>query len=390
MTLKENHMRLIVFAILVLILTETGHQMYSLAVSPAYTTAYQGARIRFAGVQHGEFAERRKFGTTEGLWDTTFKYDLDKRGGGLPPVAGELTACFVPSETLAEQKTEFDSGADISEWLIDATAITNPIHEYEWESDSLSYRMEEWQLKWFFSISSEPTGGEIPTYYGRNSLKDLKVWFELDLTPVWYFEGTDTAYFCVATMRISDLTIGGRHYDNYEKTKNKECRTIPMSEAGGSILPIYYGLFGTSPAEKDASEYQGKKLNPDLFRDKVYTYFTLDDFGVNTFWTLTGRTWLADVVTVAVDVHVFVIGEWTVKEIQELEDYEEWGRQAKMGGSGVLGLQAWDWLTKSKQGRFTLLMIIIVVIIVLLAITVGPVLLYSLGTKRGKSMGMRR
>jgi len=129
-------------------------------------------------------------------------------------------------------------------------------------------------------------------------------------------------------------------------------RVTPQSES--SILPIYYAGFGESRAEQHVHSYKGKELNPDLFTDKVYSYFTLNDFGVSGWWDW-GWFWKADVVTIGLDVDVFVIGEWKVKDIQDIPD--EYGRSAKAGGEG-LGLNALVWgFLSSPEGRMWLLIL---------------------------------
>lgn len=322
-------------------------------------------------------------------------WDQDEKGSGTPPIAGEMTSVFVPSETVGKQTSTFGTtGASISEWLLDAQNIRNPVEVYEWDIEesadsTLHYRMEEWQLKWFFSISSEPTDDELPFLdlidSKRNALTDVQVWFEFDLSPIWYFENMTNAYFCIATIRLSDFQLGGKlGGTDYEDDFNPECRVLPMSP--NTPLGIYYGLYGTSvnSAEKVVHDYEGRKLNPALFTDKVYAYFTLQDFGMNAWREYLQYKYRADVVTVGFDVHVFVIGEWLVKEIQDLPD--EYGRTAKTGSGGF----AWaDFLQAlySPTTSIWLLLAIIAIVIIFLAIFFPQVLFgLSRATKdRGKT-----
>jgi len=334
---------------------------------PAYMTGYQGAHARFYGVRYQEKSYK------EGLWDTTFKWDYPEHQGepygegNTPPIAGEMTSVFVPSESVGYQPNWINP-----DWLLEASRTKNPIETYEWEvkgeTGSTFYRMELWRLKWYFSISSEPKDdGDIPPYEGvlskpRNSLKDCEVWFEFDLTPIWYFNGTEAAYFAIAKIRVSDIELGAKMGQDKVDFDNR-LRVTPMSES--SIMPIYYSGFGGSRAEKQVATYRGKALNPDLFVDRVYSYFTLNDFGVSCWWDW-GWFWKADTVTVGLDVDVFVIGEWKVKDVQELPD--EYGRSAKTGGEG-LGLgAALSAFFASPEGRLWFLLSIGIIVFLILAI----------------------
>lgn len=344
--------------ILVFLLAGTGSLtgLRLLMSFPAYMTGYQGAHARFYGVRDQGITYK------QGLWDTTFKWDSPIKQGDLgntPPIAGEMTSVFVPSESVGYQPSWI-----APEWLLGASRTKNPIDTYEWElkdgDETIFYRMELWRLKWYFSISSEPKDdGDIPQYEGvishpRNNLEDTEVWFEFDLTPIWYFNGTDRAYFAIASLRLTDIEYGALQGGGKDPVDHdSRLRVTPQSES--SILPIYYAGFGGSRAEQNVHSYQGKELNPDLFTDRVYSYFTLNDFGVSAWWDW-GWFWKADVVTIGLDVDVFVIGEWKVKDVQDIPD--EYGRSAKAGGEG-LGLNALVWgFLSSPEGRIWVLLLL--------------------------------
>jgi len=356
---------------------------------PSYTTGYEGVHARFAGwattldVKGTQWKKQ-----SEPLWDTTFIH------GGGPAFAGEMTSVFIPSESIAQQPAWIPS-----DWLVQATAIRNPVDTYEWEVQTQDsnltavYHMELWRLKWYFSISCEPNQEDLrkievtlPTESSRLYLTDTQIWFEYDIRPIWYFNGTDSAYFAIAEMRLSDLALGGK-LKNGERVSEADsrCRVLPMSER--SVLPIYYGLFGSDAnrAEKETFDYKGKELNPRLFTDKVYSYFTLKDFGVTSWWDW-GTAWRADVVTVGVDVDVFVIGEWKVKDVQSIPD--EYGRTASYGttplGGFFSGILAWF---GSPEGRLIALLAVGIIVFLILAIFAPWVLIALMsvfGSRRGR------
>jgi len=374
---KGNMAWVIIILVALLAGSSTLTGLRALTTYPAYTTGYQGAKARFYGVRH----EGKTY--KEGLWDTTFRWDTESSHNSAP-IAGEMTSVFVPSESVGYQPSWIDT-----HWLLGATRTQNPIQTYEWEftegEDIYYYSMELWRLKWYFSISSEPNDdGDIPVCpvnileKPRISLQDAEVWFEFDLTPMWYFEGTENAYFAIASLRLTDIALGGLMDFNQEPVDHdSRLRVTPQSES--SILPIYYAGFGGSRAEQNVYSYKGKQLNPDLFTDKVYSYFTLNDFGVTGWWDF-GWFWKADTVTVGLDVDVFVIGEWKVQDIQDIPD--EYGRSAKSGSAGLgLGGIIGAFLG-SSEGRMWLLIIGAFAFFLFLALF-APWVLISLSTLFG-------
>jgi hypothetical protein len=378
-----------VLALAILIILEgTNGAFHLLLTSPSYSSGYEGAKAKFAGVSQGT---NTKIGT--GFFDTTMSWDADTAGSGKPPIAGEMTSVFVPSQSLAKQSTSL-RGNDITAWLLGASGQKNPVNTYDWElkvgNETVSYRMEEWTLKWYFSISSEPTGNEVPRVYvdqptARNSLMDVRVWFEFDIAPVWYFEGQTTAYFAIAEARLNNIQIGMKQTDGTIR-KNAEERVLPMS--AGSVLPIYYGLYGSEAnrAEQAIYYYQGKILNPNLFRSRVYSAFTLADFGVDA-WGGLWAGWFGDVVTVGVDVNVFVIGEWKVKDVQDIPT--DYGRDSKtVTNTSWLGqiLDAFN----SPEGRLLIVAIVAVGLFLILAIFFPWVIILFMtlfGGKKGRKGG---
>ena len=87
--------------------------------------------------------------------------------------------------------------------------------------------------------------------------------------------------------------------------------------------------------------------------------------------------------TVGLDVDVFVIGEWKVKDVQELPD--EYGRSAKAGGEGLgLGAALMAFLS-SPEGRLWVLLGLAAAVFLILAIFAPWVLIslsYMFGGRR--------
>lgn len=367
---KPRMIKVLVSALLILLIFEGSYSGFRLLSTGSYSTGYQGAKACFKGIQSGGSRWSSANGT---FFDTSFHWDRDATGKGSPAIAGEMTSVFIPRESVGGVQRSL-GGYDISKWLLNSATTKNPTGTYDWTlsegNTTISYRMEEWSLRWYFSISGEPTGEEIPqatwdTNPKRISLTDTKVWFEFDLTPIWYFENTSTAYFAIAELRVCDIALGGKiGGSSYEEKANSEMRVAPMS--AGSLMPIYYGLFGSEAnrADKSIYSYQGKKLNPTLFTDRVYSYINLQDFGA-TGWieNVFTKKYKADVVTIGVEFKVFVVGEWKVQNVEDIPD--DYGRDAKIGVSG-LGLA--DFFFGSAEGRILLLAIGAVAVFLVLAL----------------------
>lgn len=394
--MKGQTFRFVVIIVCLVILASGGWQAIRLS-SQGYTTGYQGAKAQFYGLDwnYKELSGREILH----LKGTVLHFDADELGrrySGACNLEGEMTSVFVP------EQPEFRSWIP-TEWFMGSQYIQNPIHHYEWKleneetNETTLYAMDEYVLKWYFSISADwDLNGEPTGYaeYRTQRYADTKVWFQFDLNHIWYFEGADRCYFAIGKLMLTDIALGGKLGNEREDIEEEaeECRVTPMSPQ--SILSIYYRAFGGEPqrAEKTAYDYHGKKLNPDLFTDTVYSYFTLGNFGTKYWktgiWPFYDKHWKGDVVTCGFSMHVFVVGEWKVKDIQEIP--EEYGRTSQQGES----IGFWTHLLERlgsilDDPRFTLWMVLglIAVILLVLAIFAPPVLYAILGSigKAGSS-----
>jgi hypothetical protein len=343
---KKQLQTLGVAILLLLFVTGGGALKLSVDSGAGYTTGYQGARASFAGVKYNGTMNELRMGTT-------MDFDPDEDRYGQPNLVGEMSGVFVPRESLGPAWIPTD-------WIRTAVEyIHNPADSWEWEmkepgtNTTFKYRMEEWQLKWYTSIAAQWSAGwnQFPWYESaqnheyRNKLySNTEIWFKLDLTPIWYFEGQSTAYFAIAKITLSDIALGYKlnSGETEEGKKAAEIKVTPESE--GSYLTMYYSLGGTagSKPEIPATMYQGKKLNPALFTNTIYTYVGLNNFGTR-YWQDLWQSKFAsgDVVTMGFNVHVFVIGQWDVKDVQDLIDYEDYGKTAQYEESGW-GLLLYD------------------------------------------------
>ena len=327
--------------------------------SIGYTSGYQGARAAFSAVRYNGKMNEVRMGTA-------MDFDPDEAGFGQPNIIGEMSGVFVPRKSLGPAWIPTD-------WIRTAVEyIHNPANSWEWElkeaetNTTLKYRMEEWQLKWYVSIAAQWSVDwtQIPWYenvqnreYFNKLYSDTEIWFKLDLTPIWFFEGQSTAYFAIAKITLSDIAFAGK-LQSGETEEGKKAAEIKVNpESKGSYLTMYYNLGGTagSKPEIPATTYRGKKLNPALFTNYVYTYVGLNNFGTRHWTDIWGHYASGDVVTMGFNVHVFVIGQWDVKDVQDLKDYEDYGKKAQYGEGGW-GIGLADALADPKvQALLTLL-----------------------------------
>lgn len=344
----------------------------AMQVSQSYVTAYEGAKVRFYGI-HDLVTDKKYTSTVKHeastvKFDTTLLFDIDEWDAEYCNLEGETTSVQIP---LGENKWVPPSWVP-QEWWTDARYWSNPSNVYEWkisEGDEIVFwRMEEWRTKWFFSIEAGwDTGPDVWTGLDEADgprYRNLEVWFEIDISPTWYFEGQTTAYFAIAKVELANLKLQGFDTNRIDVTP----------ESVGSVLTVYLEPFGgeITPSESDFTSYyyQNKTLNPQYFRDKVYVCFTLNDFGTQEFGPLWGLDCQGDVVTVGFTVTQFVVGEWRVKDIGDIpEDYERTSKIQKSGWTkfweGISewwsSISPWTW---AGIGGFMLIAIAIVVVIV--------------------------
>ena len=313
-----------------------------------YYVGYGEARLYTRGQPHGASLLRL---------DTTLGFDPDAPRNGKPDLVGETTGVFVPKAGEV-QLPSWVPGNIATEVSRLTQAEPKPERTFTWSTpggDKL-FQMDEWRLLWLVTISADWQGGEGGTYTG------VEVWFRLTLTPKWYFEAQpDRTYFAIAKIVL-------RRVDWTGKTPST-VRFVPMSE--GSILPIYYSVRGEKAyeelSENEASNW-GVGLNTRYFRDTVYTYVALDNFGVRSDWL--GLNKRGDSATWLFEVYVFVVGEWRVKDIRE--EPEGYGRPSQWQptplGIGEWLSAFWRWLTSPWGMLSSFFVLVLVFALVALAI----------------------
>ena len=321
----------IIGVIALVFLSVSGDGLLDFSVTESgYSSAFEGPKATFAGVKY-----QNKYYTNQAWWDaslhrfdTVFKFDSDAASSGKPNIFGEETSVFIPEETLSYYQDWIPY-----DWLDDHEYVNNPVAIHEWEIDGSAYYMEQWLLRYYVSFSAEWNGDEKPSlipFTNVNLYNDLEVWINMEMEPTWYIEGGGTAYFAVGKIQLahnvlySALDVDGNTAD----TRN----SVSISpESTNSLLYLYYDAWGGERAESDVYTYKNKVLNDAYFTDDVNFRIDFNNFGVESgsdpfgiFWWTKG-----DVVTAAFDVTVFVIGEWSVQDIESDPDiYGRFTRQS--------------------------------------------------------------
>jgi len=349
-----------------------------------YPTAYEGAKARFYGVydvKSGKaYTQADPDGASVARFDINMNFDPDDPMYYMCNLRGEMTSIQIP---LGESKWVPPSWVPTS-WWTPFLEVKNPVNVYEWEVEKdgevIKYRMEEWVTVWYVSVSAEFDSG--PSYFvgieetDNQRYHDWEIWIEFDIQPVWYFKGADQTYFAIAKVELYDIRLEAKDSSGNIVKPREGVSVIPMSP--GTPLYLYYEPFGGSEAADEEQltsyYYRGVELNPQFFRDKVYAHIDLGDFGTKEWGWAWDRRAKGDVVTMAFKVRQFVVGEWRVKDIQEVEEWE--GRPAKVGGGNPIII----WLNDFTSSPLGQIMGFATLFLLILAILAFSGVLGDLGT----------
>jgi len=365
---------IIVIALVILLASSSQGNIFFPLQSIGYTAGYEGVKASFVAIQHDWGTESFK---TDLMQGTSFYFDPDEPDRNAPDLVGEMTNAFVPEQVVPSWVPY--------EWFSKGQSyIKNPIETVTWDlpnpdnsSGIIAYEVQEWILKMYISITCEWDDKPFDWTTGQHEVfnqryRNAKVWIELSINkPSWIFEGQPQTYFAIGKVTCSDFAYGklGTTEDDYTPTP-----WISVTPESTSWLYVYYQKYGSGGqvTDIDPFQYQGRILNPELFTEKVFCQVGLNNFGTQyeAYWDLSTLE-KGDAVTWGFDVHVFVVGEWKVKDVAELPD--EYGRTPKV-------VYEASWFTALLQNpSFQLWSIIglIALIVIVLAIF-APSVLYSI------------
>jgi len=344
------------------------HGVMGYSISSGFTTAYEGVKPSFQGVYYENIAYE------QGIRGTQLNFDPDDPRTGLPDLEGEMTSIFLPKDV---------SFADIPDWVPQARAIAlsdqtgEPVEEYEWIVDNTAYRMEEYDLKWFVSMEAGfDTYGIFDEEGNNQRWSNAEIWFKLDTSPNWIFEGADETHFTVAKIVVDYVEKEGHDIDRIDVSP----------ESQGTAVSLFYMPYGEA-INLDEENFRGfavgkTRLNPEIFRNELYTMIRLDNFGSQAWWEGVSRKYSSDVVTWEFTVKVFVVGEWILKDIQDASELTEggYGRQVQIETTGFTfdWIEFWSWDVK------------IGFLLAIIAVFIGIIfLIYAFATSYASALGGR-
>lgn len=362
---------IVVIAVFVLSIAWKGSSTPFSLSDLGYSSAYQGPKAKFLGITYNNiiYTGTNFHGASQHVFDTVMHFDSDGAASGMPKIRGEMTAIFLPKESLTFAPDWIPFG-----WLQNNGLVSNPVvgadgvnPPYTWNISGNTYLMEEYAMRYYISLSAEWSGSEMPLlsgtealggYVKANAYKNVGVWINFDISPSWYIQGGGTAYFAIAELRLAENVQMQGHDANGQKYDARTLESV-SPESRQSIVYLYYSKFGAFASSGDPMQYEGKDLNPAYFTSDLYAHVDLNNFGVATQpVNYYGRLEKGDIATFAFDIRVFVIGEYKVQDIQTNPD--QYGRYVPVdttGNNWLTGIVGW----LSQPSNVALLIIILVI-----------------------------
>lgn len=338
-----------------------------------YSSGFEGPKARFYGVKTGGALYSQTdlhSGVSLSQFDTVLRFDPDASSSGKPNLIGEQTSVFIPRQSLGSIPGWLPSG-----WLNSMSYIQNPQAVYNWTIGDRTYYMEQWLLRYYVSVSAEWDGstdlfgghGEAPpqSVYpaGENNYpSNTELWIKFTMEPTWYIQGQGTAYFAIGKVQLADTVQYGACDVNGNPAGDSRTTVSIAPESQSALAYLFYEPWGSGSVQNhEANYYYGKQLNPALFTDAVYMRINLNKFGVYGdaasapfpigFWTK------GDTIKVAFDMTVFVVGDWSVQDIQE--DPDDFGRFQRSDSAD----DWFSWLLSSETLAWLIPIAIIVAIL---------------------------
>jgi hypothetical protein len=333
--MKKNNLvtRVVALVVLVVLLISIGDATHNVFFSSTgYSSAFQGPKITF----YGEEILGQHFTQTP---TTTLMFDPLSKNPELiqiylPEIHGSMTTVFLPEDSVNFLGWGSTLGISIpASWTQNLGLYASgwkgqsPEVTYNWTINGKMYYMAQYRMKWYVAFAGYWKNIENPALLVdpvlrptvENVYPNLNMWFEIDTTPTWYIQGGGVAYFAIGKMQLDEnVAMGGRDNNGNPVAARTDESTNP--ESASAVNMIYYAPWGAQPiaSEIAPSYYEGKELNPNYFRNVSYCSVDLANFGVyagaqNFFGTYTK----GDTATFCFDLTAFVIGEYTVQDIQK-------------------------------------------------------------------------
>jgi hypothetical protein len=313
-------------------------------------------------------------------------------------IAGEMTSLFFPDQEPNNIPNDFRF-----------VRYPQPYKTYKWNITRPDgyielYAMYEYILYWFFTFAYTWSGNAVPgagggetetqwcqafyTYCEAKRYRNVFVWWKIDLRNVWYFEGqpNDTRVGLAKMVLIYYKRYVDKTYSSDGRGPDQRFANNIMTtpSAIGSYMPISDTFMGKE--ESDRTEkftsyyYRGVRLNPNVFRPDVYTYVVLNNFGpeIDNNPPLGPYNVYGDAVAYGLQVHVFVVGTWVVKDYSSVP--QDYGKPPQTSTSGSL-------LDFLKDPFFKYFLILILILIIGL---IAIVIIFVFGIGLGGILGRKK
>jgi len=344
---------------------------YSLSV---YTTATEGAKAEYTGWEDVNGNWYPKSGTTSlTLTDgtqLTVKYEFEGTQFKIQPYDSEGQ----PYTALAGSMGTI------------ALTEENPVKAYRWELPTQQgttevYRMELWKLRWTINVWTITKDWDRAMDWGGGT----KIWIRINLNDdIWYFEDQPTeAYFGICAIVLQNFTVATGDPNQIEV----------YPESINELLNIEVPSGTTNPDEA-FYEYQGKKLNPTMFRPYVNTWLRLDIFQPYIRKNIFGVIMEAEDASVQwkFDVYVFVVGKWIVQPEQSGDvgihqgQVVKWANPFAFIGAWFTGLgnAIAEWFANPWNMLMFWTMVFVILIIILAVTGVLTPIVTALSSRRGR------
>lgn len=319
----------LLFLILVaLVVASSGGSLLSIGI----ITGYQGLQAEFYGVYFKDFLytqdhlhnpnyrlpETNEIATVSAF--STFdhlNFDPDGSAEYMPNLKMSMQPITVDSDW--PPKTYGPWQIKIGEGVQEDGKIYDVYKEYE----ILEYRCS-WSVNmWCDGPGDEAHEDEDHWYH------DAEVWVRLTPMSFVYFEDNpDEVYFAPSYIGLTDITWRSGETNPRDGPVDNEMAGLVdiYPEATGEVMGIFYTCGGLdTDVYSTVLSYQGKTLDPTIFRDRYWIRFGAERFGAKSWWgwpDFWNHFWKYPSANMQFQINIFVVGEWTVKletgEVPEL------------------------------------------------------------------------
>jgi len=252
------------------------------------------------------------------------------------------------------------------------------------------FQMMRYKAEWSMNLwLSGPAGEAYPDQ--SRAWRDAQIWIRLVPKDFVYFkDNPEQVFFSPSLIQLKDIDWysfkESKDQETPDSTISKYQDLIPKAE--GETLGIFYSRGGYPvEVERTLISYEGRILDPEIFRDEYWVKISVLEYKPYSWFEwggLLGWGWKYPSVKLKFLVHIFVVGQWTVRlekgDIVELKEHETLASPPTIITSFLDAINQWlaDPFNKLALAFF----FFIVIVLVLLVFTpLGSVLATALGRR---------